>query len=69
MKITITRKTYTDQEEQSLEIVGEKLLQAQEAWNAAGRARPFVKANEVEAWNQLQEAEKAYYKALKELGA
>ena len=69
MKITITRKNYTDQEEQTIEVVNEKLRQAQEAWNAAGRARPFVKADEVEAWNQLLEAEKVYYQLLRELGA
>jgi hypothetical protein len=70
MKLSITKlptKTYTDEAEQALEIIGEKLRQAQESWNAAGRARPFIKANEIEAWNKLQEAEKFYYKAIREL--
>jgi hypothetical protein len=72
MKITITKlptKTYTEEAEQALNILSEKVSLAQEAWNASGRAKPFVKANEVEAWEQLQEAEKIYYKAIRELEA
>ena len=72
MKIKITQlptKTYTAQQEQVLDILSEQLNLAQEAWNASGRAKPFVKANEVQAWNQLQEAEKTYYAAIKDLGA
>jgi hypothetical protein len=71
MKISITQlptKTYTEQAEQALDILSEKLSLAQEAWNASGRAKPFVKADEVQAWNQLQEAEKTYYAAITELG-
>lgn len=72
MKIKITQlptKTYSAQQEQVLDILSEQLNLAQEAWNASGRAKPFVKADEVQAWNQLQEAEKTYYAAIRELGA
>jgi hypothetical protein len=65
MKITrVPTKRLTDADHAAFAVVNERLGNAQKAWNAACNARPFDKAKEIIAWNELQEAEKAFSKVI-----
>lgn len=60
MKISQVRtRTLTDEDHARFAIANERLGTAQEAWAQAQRARPFDKAAEVTAFDELRAAEKA----------
>ena len=65
MKIQrVKTRRLTEDDHARFAIANERLQLAQEAWNKACQARPFDKAAEVAAWNELQAADKAWGKAV-----